>query len=199
MAVAHNTDQHVAVKKIRPGLLAVLALILAAPIFALLYVLVCQHRSKDLQGIILAVMIVLMIAGLMIVWRLFDRLFEVLVRKETEKRDLELILIQSLKMEAIGELTGGISHDFNNILAAILCYTELAMLEEGVQGRLRRNLEQVQKACERARDLVNHILAFSRRHDQKLEPVQMGAVVKEGLKMLRASIPASIQIRQQMN
>jgi CheY-like chemotaxis protein len=72
------------------------------------------------------------------------------------------------------------------------------MLEARVEDRVKRNLEQIQKACQRARELVNHILAFSRRSKRETKPVQISTVVKDGLKMLRASIPTFIQIEQQI-
>jgi PAS domain S-box-containing protein len=81
----------------------------------------------------------------------------------TQQRQLEVQLQQSQKMEAIGTLAGGITHDFNNILSAILGYTELAILEAKDESKIRHHLEKVQEAGNRARDLVNQILAFSRQ------------------------------------
>jgi two-component system cell cycle sensor histidine kinase/response regulator CckA len=99
-------------------------------------------------------------------------------------------------MEAIGTLAGGIAHDFNNILAAIMGYTEMALYDvpEGTSGR--RNLEQVLKAGYRGKDLVKQIITFSRRRDEERRPMRISPIVKEALKMLRASLPTTIDIRQ---
>jgi PAS domain S-box-containing protein len=114
----------------------------------------------------------------------------------TERYRMESLLRQSQKMEAIGTLAGGIAHDFNNILGAIMGYTDMALMTAEADGRLRRYLEQVYKAGERARDLVNQILAFSRQSDEKPRPLRISPIVKETLKLLRASLPATIQIHQ---
>ncbi len=111
-------------------------------------------------------------------------------------KNSESHLRQAQKMEAIGTLAGGIAHDFNNILAAIIGYTDLSLYAESCSGSLKRNLEQVKKASNRARDLVSQILAFSRTEEFKDDAVDIGPIVKEALKLLRATIPSSIEIRQ---
>lgn len=108
----------------------------------------------------------------------------------------ENYLRQAQKMEAIGTLAGGIAHDFNNILAAIIGYTDLSLYAESCSGTLRRNLEQVHKASNRAKDLVGQILAFSRTEEFKDDAVDIGPVIVEALKLLRATIPTSIEIQQ---
>jgi PAS domain S-box-containing protein len=118
-------------------------------------------------------------------------------RERTEREDLQIQLRHSQKMEAIGTLAGGIAHDFNNILAAIMGYTELAMLEVG-EGSLRATLTEVRRASGRAKDLVAHILAFSRQGEMARTPVNVAPIIKETLKMLRASLPTTIEIRQTM-
>ena len=115
-------------------------------------------------------------------------------RDVTQERKMEMHLRQAQKMEAIGTLAGGIAHDFNNILAAILGYTELAQLKAGENSPLRSNLAQICKGAERARDLVRQILTFSRQREQPLKPLQVSVVVKEVLKLLRASLPSTIEI-----
>jgi len=117
---------------------------------------------------------------------------------EEEKKQLESQLAQAQKMEAIGTLAGGIAHDFNNILSAIMGYSELAGFQIPKGSEAESSLEEVLKASHRARDLVQQILAFSRQSDQKQKPVQLDSIVKEVLKLLRASLPATIQIRQTM-
>jgi len=109
---------------------------------------------------------------------------------------LEDQLRQSQKMEAIGTLAGGIAHDFNNILFPIVGYAEM-MLEEyqpGTQGR--QNLREILRATERARELVRQILTFSRKSPKELKPLKIQPILKESLKLLRSSIPTTIEIRE---
>ncbi len=123
----------------------------------------------------------------------------IFLRDITQQKQLEAQLRQAHKMEAIGTLAGGIAHDFNNILAAILGYAELTCSEIPERTRARDNLHQVLKATYRARDLVKQILAFSRPAKQERKPIRLGPIVKESLKLLRASIPTTIDIRQSVS
>ena len=118
-----------------------------------------------------------------------------LKQAEQEKKVLEDQLRQAQKMEAIGTMAGGIAHDFNNILASIMGYTELAA-KASSDDKQRTFLDQVTKASERARNLVGQILAFSRQSEQTRQTLDIRAIVEESLKLLRATIPATIQIRQ---
>ena len=102
-------------------------------------------------------------------------------------------------MEAIGSLAAGISHDFNNILSAILGYTELAIMDVPTGTALQNDLDNVLKAGRRAADLVKQILAFSRRDEEEMAPMQLSSVVKEALKLLRSSIPPHIAIVQNIS
>ena len=117
-------------------------------------------------------------------------------RDVTLEARLERELRQAQKMESIGTLAGGIAHDFNNILAAISGFTELAMKKIHGNEVVQRHLEQVLKASSRAADLVKQILAFSRQTEQERKPVQMTPIVKEVLKLLRSSLPSTIEIKQ---
>jgi PAS domain S-box-containing protein len=115
-------------------------------------------------------------------------------RDVTREIQMEKELQQAQKMEAIGTLAGGIAHDFNNILSAIIGYTELALLDLPSENTARSQIEEVLTAGNRAKALVEQILTFSRQHDQKMEPLRIAPIVKEALKLLRASLPATIEI-----
>jgi PAS domain S-box-containing protein len=120
-------------------------------------------------------------------------------KAEKEKAALQEKLQQAQKMEAIGTLAGGIAHDFNNILAAIIGYAELAGLDIGENTKAKYNLQQSMKAALRAKDLVHQILTFSRQGSQDRKPLDIRPIVKEGLKFLRSSLPATVEIRQEMD
>jgi len=120
-------------------------------------------------------------------------------RDISERERLEAELRQAQKLEAIGTLAGGIAHDFNNILSAIFGYTELARMRAVGDSDLVEDLNQVYRAAERARELVKQILTFSRRGEQEKKPLQMALIVKEAMKLLRASIPSTIDIRQNID
>jgi len=121
-----------------------------------------------------------------------------LKKAERERRQLELQLQQTQKMEALGTLAGGIAHDFNNILAAIIGYTEIVVADTPAKATSHDYLKRVLEAGERARSLVKQILAFSRQGEMEPKPVQVKLIVKEVLKLLRASLPATIEIDQQI-
>ncbi|MDH3603189.1 MAG: PAS domain S-box protein, partial [Candidatus Tectomicrobia bacterium] len=107
-------------------------------------------------------------------------------------------LREAQKMEAIGTLAGGIAHDFNNILGVILGFSELTLYEVGQGSVAWHNLQQVLTASRRAKDLVRQILTFSRKDEQERQPLQLHLVIHEALKLLRASLPTTIDIRQEL-
>ncbi len=102
-------------------------------------------------------------------------------------------------MESIGTLAGGIAHDFNNILSAVMGYTELAMIDIDNPENLRKDLNEILQGANRAKELVKQILTFSRKSDQNLKPIRIQFVINEVLKLLRSSIPTTIEIRQNIN
>ncbi len=125
-----------------------------------------------------------------------------IARKEKQQRQdqqlLEDQLRQAQKIESIGTLAGGIAHDFNNILSAIMGYADLAMMRAKGNQELQDDLLQLRKGANRAADLVRQILTFSRRQPHENHPLQIALVIKEALKLLRASIPSTIDIRQEI-
>lgn len=117
----------------------------------------------------------------------------------TEQKKLEKRLGQAQKMEAIGTLAGGIAHDFNNILAPILGYADMALGDISPDSTTASDIKEVLKAGKRAKDLVKQILAFSRQDEHELQPLRVQLVAKEALKLLRASIPTTIEVKQNID
>jgi len=117
-----------------------------------------------------------------------------LKRDVTEAVRLEAHLRQAQKMEAIGTLAGGIAHDFNNILSAMMGYAELAKFRTSDE-KVHPYMDQILNACNRSRDLVTQILTFSRQREKEKIPVAVTPIIKEALKLLRSSIPTTVEIR----
>ncbi|MBM3300240.1 MAG: response regulator [Deltaproteobacteria bacterium] len=114
----------------------------------------------------------------------------------SEEQTLRSQLLLAQKMEALGTLAGGIAHDFNNILFAIMGYTELSMELVPKGTKLHEDLKAVLDAANRAKELVGQILTISRqRSESKKVPLKIGPIVKEIMKFLKASLPATIAMR----
>ena len=117
---------------------------------------------------------------------------------EADNRRLELQLLQAQKMEALGTLAGGVAHDFNNILAAIVGNAELLQHLGADAVQLKETAREITGAARRGGELVRQILTFSRRSEQRLSPIRLGPVIHQSLRMLRAALPASIEIRAEI-
>jgi len=117
-------------------------------------------------------------------------------KTEEEKKRLQTDLDQARKMEAVGTLAGGIAHDFNNILSAIIGYSELTLNDTGVSEKTRQKILEILNAGERAKALVNQILAFSRKAEIRIAPLELKEAISEALKMMRSLLPANITIEQ---
>ncbi|MDD5088092.1 MAG: PAS domain S-box protein [bacterium] len=115
---------------------------------------------------------------------------------EEEREKLEAQVRRTQKLETIGTLAGGIAHDFNNILTPILGYSDMARLDASSGTMARTCIEHVIQAAHRAKDLVKQILMFSRQGEEERKPLQLHPIIKEALKLLRASIPKTIEIRE---
>lgn len=120
-------------------------------------------------------------------------------KAEMEKRAIEEHLRNSQKMEAIGVLAGGVAHDFNNILSIILGNTELAIVDIPESSRVSEKLNEIRTASLRAKEVIRQLLSFSRKSDTRKEPVFIVPLIKESLTLMRASIPANIEIRENIS
>jgi len=123
-------------------------------------------------------------------------IIDITERKQAEaaREELQSELLQAQKMKSIGTLAGGIAHEVNNLLEVIVGNTELAMDDVPEGNPAQHNLKEVRKACLRAREVVRKILTFSRRTEVALKPTKIGPVITESIKLLRSSIPATIDL-----
>jgi PAS domain S-box-containing protein len=114
---------------------------------------------------------------------------------EVAKREAETQLTRAQHLQAIGTLAGGIAHDFNNILYGLIGYTQLALDDAAPGSVMHDNLTEILQGSRRAKELIAQILAFSRQEESERKPIQPAPLIKEALKLLRASIPSSVEIQ----
>ena len=117
----------------------------------------------------------------------------------TDIKRMEKELMQSHKMESIGNLAGGIAHDFNNILASILGFSELALDEVEKGSAIEDDLLEIYAGGQRAKEIVKQILAFARQSDAELKPIRVDTIIIEALKLIRPSTPTTIEIRKEID
>ena len=115
---------------------------------------------------------------------------------EQREKSLNEKLRHVQKMKSIGTLAGGIAHDFNNILSSIMGFAELSMLDVQLKRPVLPHLKEIFTACTRARDLIHQILSFARKTEDTTVPVQINAIATEVMKLIRASLPSTVTIRQ---
>ena len=120
-------------------------------------------------------------------------------RNQRMRDELQERLRQAQKMEVIGKLTGGIAHDFNNILAIIIGNVELAELQLPQSEPARTNLEEIRRASFRARDIVRHLLAYSRKSPNELQPLSLAEVLRNAVTLLRSLLPNTVVVAEKID
>jgi signal transduction histidine kinase len=118
---------------------------------------------------------------------------------EQRSRELERLLIHSQKLEALGTMAGGLAHELNNILAPVLSLATVALEDFPADSATRQDLEMVVTASQRARDLVRQVLAFGRKQVMEKRLIEPATTVRQTLRMMRATVPASIELVEQID
>ena len=118
-----------------------------------------------------------------------------LIEDISERIAIEKNLRQAQKMESLGTLAGGIAHDFNNILTSILGFSSLIKMNHPEKSELFEDVSDIETAAHRARELVNQILTFCSRKEAEFKPIRIDLIIKEALKLLRSTIPTTIEIK----
>ena len=108
-------------------------------------------------------------------------------------------LTQSEKLASIGTLAGGIAHDFNNILAAIMGFSQLALAQAEQGSSLQKDINEVLKASNRAKDLIWQVLTFARQTEEEIHPIRIRTLIKEVLQFVRSTTPASVEIQHDLD
>ena len=137
------------------------------------------------------------VAGSILV-KSYNEMAEALEAQHAQIQESQKRIIQAEKLSAIGTLAGGIAHDFNNILTSILGYTELALYDLEKENPMAEYLQAVYTAGIRAKELVRQILTFARQEEEEIRPVRLDGIVREALKLLRSSIPSTIDIKSRI-
>ncbi len=125
--------------------------------------------------------------------------FAAVKRDVTDETMLQERLRQAQKMEAIGTLAGGIAHDFNNILFPLVGFAEMLRDDLPADSPLQDHVDEILQAALRSKELVRQILAFSRQAELEIKPIKLQTIVREAMKLIRASVPSSIKIEQQID
>jgi len=123
------------------------------------------------------------------------RLYSELRDRLEDEKNLQRKLSEANKILALGQMASGVAHDFNNILGAIMGYSEMTMIDMPQNHVARHNLSQILKASHRAKDVVQQILAYTRKHELERKVIDLKEITNEALKFIRASIPSTIEIR----
>ncbi len=149
-------------------------------------------KNGDMLDILLSAAIIKGIEGI-------NNSLVVNLKDITGRKKLEAQIQQTHKMESIGTLAGGIAHDFNNILFPVLGHTEMLLQDIPEDNPIYNNLEEIYAGATRAKELVKQILTFSRQEASEFKLIKIQPVIKEALKLIRATIPTTIEIKQDIN
>lgn len=128
-----------------------------------------------------------------------NNIFELFIQDITQTKKLQVQLLQSQKLESIGTLAAGISHDFNNILGILFGNIELSLEQINSPEKISKNLEEMKIASKKAQEIVKQLLSFSRNSTLEKKPLYLNPIIKESIKLLRSSIPKSIEFIVNLN